>query len=159
MIALLSVGGAIRDCVISVGFGFLLGLFYCTLRFCFGSKRNLVFICDIFIFLIGAILFRSTAAGMFEGGIMRWYTAFCVILSYFLSITIFMHLFIAGSNKFKKYLVLPLNFIYLRYLRKIIKKIFALTLKIYKKIHKFNVKIPKKKKRHLQNETKMLYNS
>ncbi len=159
MIALLSVGGAARDAALSFGLGFILGFFYCLLRFCISGKRISVFVCDVLIFTVGAVLFRSAAAGMFEGGIMRWYTAFCAVLSYFLCISIFLHKVLKTSKKAKLYLMLPLNYIYNCYFKIIIKAFAGFIIKIYIKIHKICVKIPKKKKRHLQSETKMLYNS
>ncbi len=160
MIALLSPGGAFRDVFLAGGLGLLLGLFYCMLKAIFSTKRRaFVFACDILTFMFAALMFRSAAAGVFEGGIMRWYTALSAVLLYMLCVNVVMAPVLKKVKVIKAVVLKPilklLNVYILPFLMGVNKKII---LK-YSKIRKKHTKTKKNNKRHLQKETKMLYNS
>ena len=82
MVAPLPLPLVLRDALLAAGLGFLLGLCYRVLRLFLGSSKAACFVCDGAIFAVGAVVYRSAAAGVFASGVMRWYTAGLVLVAY-----------------------------------------------------------------------------
>ncbi len=159
MVALIPLGGAFRDVITAAGQGFVLCLFYRLLRFIFGDNKKAVFLCDIILLCTAGIFYRSAAAGIFEGGTMRWYTMLSLILScYICNIIISIHI-IKLSNFIKTKILFALflraKIIIMPFFKFFMPKFQYLAQKLR---FVFNRKV-KKRKRHLQNTGKMLYNS
>ena len=89
MVAPLPLPLMLRDTLMAAGLGFLLGFCYRLLRLVAGKSKVAYFICDGSIFIVGAVLYRSAAAGVFASGLMRWYTLAAVLMGYALVQKIF----------------------------------------------------------------------
>ncbi len=165
MIALLSPGGAFRDVFLSLGLGLFMGLFYCGAKILFGSSRLACIIIDITTFIVGGVMFRSAAAGVFEGGTMRWYTALSAFSSYFMFVLFCVPFVLYKVHVAKLFILKPLKIGYSKFLAPILiflsKKVNIIVEKIKYNCTKLkkSKKIKKNNKRHLQNQGKMLYNS
>ncbi|MEG1380729.1 MAG: spore cortex biosynthesis protein YabQ [Ruthenibacterium sp.] len=72
----------LRDALLAAGQGFLLALIYRLLRLLMGNKALPVALCDIALFVLGAVFYRSAATSIFASGTMRWYTAVGLLLGY-----------------------------------------------------------------------------
>ncbi len=166
MIALLSAGGAFRDVFLALGVGLIVALFYSAIKALLGTKRVYAAICDVATFIFAAVLFRSAAVGMFEGGIMRWYTAVSAVFSYMLFTHFALHAVLNTSNaakvrvnSFFSYIKKPLYTFSAKFISPFFGAFYVKTKKFFGKMKKIRPKRAKSTKTHLQNTGNVLYNS
>ncbi len=158
MVALIPLGGAFRDVITAAGQGLMLCLFYRVLRTVVGDKKWQVIICDVCLLLCAGIFYRSSAAGAYEGGTMRWYTFLSILISYYICFKVTANFFNIYVCALKKVALKPIkllsNYILAPFLKEINAKIRCLAQKLRSK---FKRKV-KKRKNTLQKEDKILYN-
>ncbi len=158
MVALIPIGGALRDIITALGQGLMLCLYYRVLRLLLGDEKLGVFLCDIILLLSAGLYYRAAAAGAFEGGTMRWYTVLSALISYFISYKVTNRFFSVYMQNVKTALLKPVNllncYIFAPFLKEIKAKIHYLAQKT---TIKFNRKV-KKCKNNLQNKDRVLYN-
>ncbi len=166
MIALLSAGGALRDVFLSLGVGLFTALFYSVLKAILGTKRLQAILCDFLTFVFAGVLFRSAAIGVFEGGIMRWYTAAGAIISYILFVVFALPTLMRKisaekqrANAVFERVKKPFYMFACKFLVPHFSAFKANIKNILCKMRKIRTKRTKNKKTHLQTQGKVLYNA
>ncbi len=159
MVALIPVGGAFRDTISSLGLGLILCIFYRILRIVFGEKYQMIIVSDVLFFIGAGILYRAAVAGVFEGGTMRWYTVIGTLISYFACHYVFSKIIIVSAYYIKSVAMLPINLLSKYALNPLLKLIKPIIHNLSQKFAKNIEYKVKKRKRLLQNDGKMLYNS
>lgn len=154
MVALLYAAGAVRDMFLAAGLGFLLGMCYRALRLVLGDGAKMCFLCDVTVFAIGATAFRAAAAGAFASGVMRWYTALCLLCGYALCQKILAKPCLAVAHQVRRALTFPWRMFYAHIWQPVRGKYAARRAKRQK------IRAAKKTaKKSLQNPPHVLYNS
>ncbi|MEG2924385.1 MAG: spore cortex biosynthesis protein YabQ [Oscillospiraceae bacterium] len=159
MVAYIPLRFALCDAFYALGLGLALSAVYSMARLLLPNNKVVVFVLDIGIFVLSAILYSSTASTRFYAGIPRWYTMAALLLGYFawricvnpslfaIAHTIY-NLLILPFTLCKKYLLSPLLLL-------IKKKIVALNAKKRSQDKKSHIKNVKQ----LQKPLQVLYNS
>ncbi len=159
MVALLSPGGAFRDVMTACGLGLAFVHIYFLLKLLLGLSRPATIVCDALTLFFSALLYRAAAAGVFEGGTMRWYTFFTALFTYFIGVKLFSPFFKRNIKRARTIIFMPFVRFYRQVLLPISGFLHKIKLAICAKIKKTRAKPNKSKKRDLQKQGKMLYNA
>ena len=143
-----SAAEALRDAFLAAGLGFILAAVYRAMRLVGGSSKAVCFVCDVVIFLLGAVFYRSAAMSVFISGLMRWYTALALLAGYGLCT----HLLYAPLRLIEESARAVLKWPFLQIYRLVLHPLCV-------KMKKTRTKKPKNITKSLPKPTKVLYNS
>ncbi|MEG0178893.1 MAG: spore cortex biosynthesis protein YabQ [Oscillospiraceae bacterium] len=146
---------ALADSMYTLGLGLLLAIAYTILRIMCRNSKLAVFVLDVAISVIGALLYMSVITQRSYSGIVRWYTICALLCGYSMWHILIMPILYVLADFINRLINVPVT-----YAKKyIIEPILHLVHTHKEKIKAKRKSAATKSGKQLQNTAKVLYNS